>query len=161
VVKRLLESYMEEELLKQLRAGRWRRTELRRGYRNGYRQRSLPTESGLVEHLRIPRDREGYYRLCVIEGYQRRREKVNQLIRECLLAGVGTRRAGEVLALILGQAPSLRSFRSQRTKRGKRGFVDRYCADPFEHLKRQLPDIDDNIRFAISILLDKVSTPRA
>ena len=29
---------------------------------------------------------------------------------------------------------------------------------PFEHLKRQLPDIDDNIRFVIPILLDKVST---
>ena len=29
---------------------------------------------------------------------------------------------------------------------------------PFEHLKRQLPNIDDNIRFVIPILLDKVST---
>lgn len=41
VVKRLLEASMEEELLEQLRAGRYRRTELRRGYRNGYRHRSL------------------------------------------------------------------------------------------------------------------------
>ena len=94
VVKRLLESYMEEELLEQLRAGRRRRTKLRRGYRNGYRQRSLLTELGLVQHLRIPRDREGYYRPCVIKRYQRRQETVNQLIRESFLAGVSTRRAG-------------------------------------------------------------------
>ncbi|MEE9248673.1 MAG: hypothetical protein V3U79_08260 [Dehalococcoidia bacterium] len=37
VVKRLLEGAMEGELLEQLRAGRYRRGELRRGYRNGYR----------------------------------------------------------------------------------------------------------------------------
>jgi hypothetical protein len=53
-VKRLLESAMEEELLECLRVGRYRRTGLRRGYRNGYRQRNLLTEIGLVEHLRVP-----------------------------------------------------------------------------------------------------------
>ena len=45
-VKRLLESAMEEELLEQLHAGKYRRTELRRGYRNGYRHRGLLTEFG-------------------------------------------------------------------------------------------------------------------
>ena len=49
MVKRLLESAMEEELLECLRVGRYRRTELRRGYRNGYRHRNLLTELGLVE----------------------------------------------------------------------------------------------------------------
>src|SRR4030042_4169171 len=28
---------------------------------------------------------------------------------------------------------------------------------PYEHLKEQLPDIDDNIKFVIPVLLDKVS----
>ena len=70
VVKRLLESAMEEELLECLRVGRYRRTELRRGYRNGYRQRSLLTELGLVERLRVPRDREGSYQPTVVERYQ-------------------------------------------------------------------------------------------
>ena len=58
VVRRLMESAMEEELLEQLRAGRYRRSGLRRGYRNGYRQRDLLTELGMLEHLRVPRDRE-------------------------------------------------------------------------------------------------------
>lgn len=106
VVKRLLEGAMEEELLERLRAGRYRRTELRQGYRNGYRHRSLLTELGLVEHLQVPRDRDGCYQPTVVQRYQRRQEKVNGLIRECFLAGVSTRRVGEVLAPVLGEAPS-------------------------------------------------------
>lgn len=82
VVKRLLEGAMEEELLERLRAGRYRRTELRQGYRNGYRHRSLLTELGLVEHLQVPRDRDGCYQPTVVQRYQRRQEKVNGLIRE-------------------------------------------------------------------------------
>ena len=58
-LKRLLEGAMEGELIEQLRAGRYRRTESRRGYRNGYRYRGLLTELGMVEHLRVPRDRDG------------------------------------------------------------------------------------------------------
>jgi len=106
VVRRLLESAMQEELLEQLRAGRYRRTELRRGYRNGYRPRNLLTELGLVEHLRVPRDREGSYEPTVVRRYQRRQADVNQLIRDMFLAGVSTRRVGEVLAPVLGEAPS-------------------------------------------------------
>jgi len=40
------------------------------------------------------------------KAYQRRQESVNQHIRELSLAGVSTRRVGEVLAPMLGQAPS-------------------------------------------------------
>jgi putative transposase len=106
VVKRLLESAMEEELLECLRVGRYRRTGLRQGYRNGYRQRNLLTEVGLVEHLRVPRDRGGDYQPDVLKRYQRRQSRVNGLIREVFLAGVSTRRVGEVLAPVLGEAPS-------------------------------------------------------
>ncbi len=106
MVKRLLESAMEEELLECLRVGRYRRTGLRRGYRNGHRHRNLLTELGLVEHLQVPRDREGVYQPSVLERYQRRQVRVNQLIREVFLAGVSTRRVGAVLAPVLGEAPS-------------------------------------------------------
>ncbi len=72
MVKRLLEGAMEEELLECLRVGRYWRTELRRGYRNGYRHCNLLTELGLVEHLQVPRDREGSYHPTVVKRYQRR-----------------------------------------------------------------------------------------
>ena len=106
LVKRLLEGVMEGELLEQLRAGRYRRTEVRRGYRNGYRPRKLLIQLGLIEHLRVPRDRQGQYQPTVIGRYQHYQGRVNQLIREMFLAGVSTRRVGEVLLPVLGEAPS-------------------------------------------------------
>lgn len=134
VVRRLLESAMEEELLERLRAGRYRRTELRRGYRNGYRYRSLLTELGLVSHLRVPRDRGGSYQPTVLPRYQRRQAQVNQLIREVFLAGVSTRRVGEVLAPVLGEAPSPQTVSAvARSRDGEvrrfhtRTLPDHYC----------------------------------
>ena len=59
LVKRLLESAMEEELLGQLRAGWYWRSRLRLGYRNGYRHRDLLAELGqwnISECLGIRRD---------------------------------------------------------------------------------------------------------
>ena len=91
VVQRLLEESMEVEMLEQLRAAHYRRTELRRGYRNGYRHRSLLTEMGMLEHLRVPRDRDGRYQPTVLPHYQRRQETVNQMVREMFLSGVTAR----------------------------------------------------------------------
>jgi len=136
VVKRLLESAMEEELVECLRVGRYRRTELRRGYRNGYRQRNLLTELGLVEHLRVPRDREGKYQPGVLGRYQRRQARVNQLIREVFLAGVSTRRVGEVLAPVLGQTPSPQTV--SRVARSLDAEVGRYHTRPLGDWYRYL-----------------------
>jgi putative transposase len=136
VVKRLLESAMEEELLECLRVGRYRRTGLRRGYRNGYRQRNLLTEVGLVEHLRVPRDRGGDYQPEVMERYQRRQSRVNGLIREVFLAGVSTRRVGEVLAPVLGEAPSPQTVsRIVRTLDTEvRRYHSRHLPDHYQYL---------------------------
>lgn len=70
-VQRLLESAMEQELVEQLHAGYYKRTECRQGYRNGYRQRSVLTRYGLVPALRVPRDRAGRYQPGVLAQYQR------------------------------------------------------------------------------------------
>lgn len=134
VVKRLLEGAMEGEMLEQLWAGRYRRTELRRGYRNGYRQRSLLTELGLIERLRVPRDREGAYQPTVLVRYQRRQEGVNHLVREAFLAGVSTRRVGEVLAPVLGEVVSpqtvsriAQSLDAEVRRFHTRRLPDHYC----------------------------------
>lgn len=134
VAKRLLESVMVEELIEQLRAGRYRRTDFRRGYRNGYRYRNLLTKMGLIEHLRVPRDREGCYQPGVIPRYQHSEEKVHHLIREMFLAGVSTRRVGEVIAPILGEAPSpqtvsrvARSLDVEVSRFHRRLLKDGYC----------------------------------
>jgi putative transposase len=101
LVKRLLEETMEEEILEQLRVARYERGSMRRGYRNGYRYRGLLTDFGLLDVVRVPRDRAGMYQPSVIERYQRRQSRVNGMVREMFLAGVSTRKVQEVLAPIL------------------------------------------------------------
>ena len=129
-VKRLLEGAMEGELMEQLHAGRYRRTETRRGYRNGYRERSLLTELGMLEHLRVPRDREGRYQTEVLPRYQRRQEGVNRMVRQMFLTGVSTRKVAEVLEPLLGASMSAQTV--SRITRSLDAEVRRYQSRPLE-----------------------------
>jgi transposase-like protein len=139
VVRRLMESAMEEELLEQLRAGRYRRSRLRRGYRNGYRQRDLLTEMGMLEHLRVPRDREGQYQPTIIPRYQRRQEKVNGMVREMFLQGVSTRKVEAVLKPLLDSPLSAQSV--SRIARSLDLEVKRYQKGPLaDHYRYLLLD---------------------
>jgi putative transposase len=96
-----MEAVLEEEIIEQSGVDRYRRSHLRGGYRNGYRHRSLLTEFGLLEEIRVPRDRTGIFQPHVFERYQRRQAHVNQMVREMFLQGVGTRKVQEVLKPLL------------------------------------------------------------
>jgi len=97
MVRTILESSLESELLEQLQASPYQRTEVRKGYRNGYYERDLYSQYGVIKSLRIPRSREGYSSQ-IIPHYQRNLIRVNQMVRNMFLAGVSTRRVGEVLS---------------------------------------------------------------
>jgi putative transposase len=101
LVKRLLESTMDEEIMAQLQVARYQRSGLRRGYRNGHRYRSLLTEFGLLDSIKVPRDRQGEYQPGLIKRYQRRQGQVNEMVREMFLQGVSTRKVQEVLNPVL------------------------------------------------------------
>jgi putative transposase len=101
LVKRLLESTMDEEIIVQLQVVCYQRSGFRRGYRNGHRYRSLLTEFGLLDRIKVPRDREGEYQPRVLKRYQRRQEQVNEMVREMFLDGVNTRKVQEVLRPML------------------------------------------------------------
>jgi putative transposase len=105
MVKLILESSLEEELLEEVKANRYQRTKIRRGYRNGHYEKSLYTRFGVMKALRIPRTRGGYQSK-ILPRYQRRQDEVNRLIRDMFLAGVSTRRVGEVLATVNGEKVS-------------------------------------------------------
>jgi len=102
MVKIILESSLEEELLEELQANRYRRSRARKGYRNGHYERGLYTRFGVIKALRVPRARESYPSK-VLPRYQRRQEEVNQMVRDMFLAGVSTRRVGEVLTRVKGE----------------------------------------------------------
>lgn len=105
MVKLILEDSLENELLEQLQASRYQRTEVRRGYRNGYSEKSLATKFGVMKAVRIPRARESHESK-ILPRYQRRQDEVNEQIRDMFLAGVSTRRVGEVLAAVNGEKVS-------------------------------------------------------
>ncbi len=102
----MLERTMETEISVQLGSSRYVRSAKRSDWRNGYRQRDLVTELGLLTGLQVPRSRKGSYQPRVFERYQRRTRTVNALMREMFVAGVATRRVGEVLETLLGDRPS-------------------------------------------------------
>ncbi len=97
MVRTILESSLESELLEQLQASPYQRTEVRQGYRNGYYERDLYSQYGVIKALRIPRSRDGFSSQ-IIPRYQRNLVRVNQMVRNIFLAGVSTRRVGEVLS---------------------------------------------------------------
>ena len=102
LVKLLLEESMKEELVVYTQAEWHERTGTPRAYRNGYYPRALSTELGCLTDLRVPRSRDGGFHPTVLPRYQRRQAAVNGLLREVFLAGVSTRRVGEVVQPLLG-----------------------------------------------------------
>jgi putative transposase len=105
LAKRLLESALEEELSMRLLAGRYRRTEVRRGWRNGGYGRQIISCWGLLD-VRMPRARQQQPPSQVLGRFQRRQPEVDQLLRQAFLRGVSTREVGEVLEPLLGCRPS-------------------------------------------------------
>jgi transposase-like protein len=135
-VQRFLETAMDGEMLEHVRAAHYKRTEVRRGHRNGYRERSLLTQYGLITCLRVPRDREGTFQPTVIERYQRRQEQVNRLVRELFLRGVSTRQVQRIVELLLGDGVSAQTVsRITRTLDAEvRRFQHRPLADHYQYL---------------------------
>ncbi len=105
MVKLILERSLEEELVELLQASRYVRTEVRRGYRNGYYERDLFSQYGVIKALRIPRARKSYSSK-ILPNYQRRQSKINKMVRDMFLAGISTRRVGAVLDQVWGQSVS-------------------------------------------------------
>ena len=105
-LRTLLENLMQEELQALLGAAWGEHTEERRGYRNGYYTRDLGTSQGVIEDLKVPRDREGQFATQVFEGYARYEPQVEEGLRQMFVAGVSTAKVGEVAEQLIGVAPS-------------------------------------------------------
>lgn len=135
IVKTILESSLEEELLMELGAARYKRTRSRRNYRNGHYQRSFATKYGVIKALRVPRARESYQSQ-ILPRYQRRQQQVHKMIREMFLSGVSTRRVGEVLSTVGGEnvSPQTVSRILRSLDREVHLFQNRPLADIYQYL---------------------------
>lgn len=106
LLKRLLESCLEEELETYLRAAPHERTAARHEYRNGAYARDLTTELGRLQALRVPRARTAGFQPQIFGRYERRQPGVNQLLRSAFISGVSTRQVGPLTSLLLEDAVS-------------------------------------------------------
>ncbi len=105
LAERILGSALEDELQHRLQAGRYKRTEVRRGYRNGGYWRTIASRWGVLDIFQ-PRGRTAQPASAVLGRFQRREAEVDSLIRQAFLRGVSTRQVGAVLAPVLGWQPS-------------------------------------------------------
>lgn len=136
MAKVLMEASLEEELVVLLGAARYRRTEQRRGYRNGFYERDLATQIGIVRAIRVPRPRGMAFEPKTLERYRRRRKQVDRAVREMFLAGVSTRRVGEVLERLMGEAISAQTVSriAGTLDREVEGFHRRWLGDNYLYL---------------------------
>ncbi len=74
----------------------------RKSYRNGcYRRKRWPTALGLLENVRVPRCRDKAFTQDMLARLDHHRDELGQSAVDLLLAGVSTRRVGELLERII------------------------------------------------------------
>lgn len=105
IVQRFLQAYMEEEIAEFLQADPHERTEERKGYRNGYKPRTLYTRVGDIT-LAVPKDREGNFSTKLFERYQRSEKALALSIIEMYIQGVSTRKVARIAEELCGHSVS-------------------------------------------------------
>jgi transposase-like protein len=105
-IRVMLEGVMREELDALIGVDWGEYSPQRNGYRNCSYSRDLVTSSGRIEEIKVPRDREGQFHTQVFDRYSRSEPQVGQGLTEMFVAGVSTRKVGEVAQTLLGVARS-------------------------------------------------------
>jgi len=136
LVKHLLESTLRQEMVEFTGAGWHERSRRRKTYRNGYYTRDLGTELRLTKDILVPRSRKKGSRTRVFGRYQRRQDKVDMTMRKMFVAGVSTRRVGEVLETLLEEKVSASTVSeiAKELDRFVRSFHRRSLADKYVYL---------------------------
>jgi len=96
-----IQRVLEEEIAAFLKAGTYERTDKRKGYRNGYKPRTLKTWVGRIE-LMVPKDREGRFQTELFEKYQRNEKALTLAIMEMYVQGVSTRKVKKITEELCG-----------------------------------------------------------
>jgi transposase-like protein len=101
LLKHTIQQVLKEELTAFLNAEPYTRTDERRGYRNGYKPRTLKTRVGRLD-LMVPKDREGLFQTELFEKYQRNEKALVLTIAEMYLQGVSTRKVKKITEELCG-----------------------------------------------------------
>jgi transposase-like protein len=101
LVERVVQQVLEAEMTSFLGAGTYERTGERRGWRNGYKPRTLKTRVGGLE-LMVPKDRDGEFQTELFERYQRSEKALVLAMVQMYLEGVSTRKVSAITEALCG-----------------------------------------------------------
>ncbi len=101
LVEAVLNQVLEAQVSEALGAERFERSEDRRGYRNGYRTRTLYTRVGPVT-LQVPQTREGVFSTEIFKRYQRSEQAFVLALMEMVVQGVSTRKVSAITEELCG-----------------------------------------------------------
>jgi transposase-like protein len=134
-VEQLIGEALKAEVDILVDAERYERCMRRKAQRNGYYERRLISQYGLLK-IRVPRVREGKVTFRTLSRYRRYSGEIGEMIRGLFFAGVSTRRMGEVLRHILGTkvSPQTVSRISQKLDREVRLFHRRALGEDYQYL---------------------------
>ena len=100
-LKMLIESILIEEQTRSLAAPWHARKASRLDYRNGFYVRDIESCLGLIENINVPRNRLTNIEFSLFKKYRRKEIALVDLIKDAFLAGLSTRKVGEVLEVVL------------------------------------------------------------
>jgi putative transposase len=101
IVERVLKEVLEAQMTEHLGAAPHERSAERRGYRNGYKPRTLRTRVGTLDLL-VPQDREGTFSTRLFARYQRNEKALCLALMEMYLQGVSTRKVKDITEQLCG-----------------------------------------------------------
>ena len=97
----LIEAILVDEQTRTLGFPRYKRKLARLDYRNGFYSRDIESSLGLLEDIKIPRNRLTNIEFSLFKKYRRKEVKLIELIKDSFLSGLSTRKVGKVLEEVL------------------------------------------------------------
>ena len=101
LVERTVQQVLEAEMTSFLGAETYERNGERRGWRNGFKPRTLKTRVGELE-LMVPKDRDGEFQTELFERYQRSEKAFVAALLQMYIEGVSTRKVTEITEALCG-----------------------------------------------------------
>lgn len=101
LVESVVNQILSAQVAEQLGAGRYARTEVRQGYRNGIRERTIKTRLGTLT-LEVPQVRNGEFSTELVSRYQRSEQALVLALMEMVVNGVSTRRVKRITEELCG-----------------------------------------------------------
>ena len=128
-VEETLNNLLDQEAAELTNAGRYERSEERKGYRSGHYQRNLTTTSGEVK-LKVPKLKGVAFETAIIERYRRRESSVEEALIEMYLAGVSVRRVEDITEALWGSKVSAGTVSNLNKK--VYGHIDTWRSRPLQ-----------------------------